>query len=295
MNIMFSQVPAGRKLSSSTYYLVIAKLAKRNFLTYAILNNSGYLSIVSVLEGDVDIFDSQYNLDGSCSFKSEVVESEPNIKPKLDGLFNSEIDYYIDSILKQECWAIAHFAFQLVSKGLELNAYYHQIYQSDQSKIEYVKGEMNGLFMGVCNFLGGCRDIQFKFRFDSHEKTAISRDELFYQSYNKYLVDLSEVETEVIENWEEDALNCLYEFLTVSSSLNEFAGSENINNDKSADRSCLKLGIRRIVFTIKSLFLEREVKVHKLSYCSKSSPLFTYALIFDSRSTYYRFQLENTD
>lgn len=295
MKILFSQVPAGKKLTRGANYLVIAKLAKKNFLTYAILNNNGYLSIVSVLEDKVEIFDSQYDLDGSCSFKSKVIESEPSIKPKLDRLFSSEIDNYVDSVLKQECWAIVYFASQLVSEGLDLNAYYHQVYQYDQPKIEYVKGEMNGIFMSVCNFFGGCRDIQFKFRFDSHEKTVISRDELFNQSYNKYLVNLSEMEPEVIDNWDEDVSNWLYEFLTVTSSLNEFAGSENINNDKYNERSCLKLGIRRIVFTIKSLFLEREVKVHKLSYYNKSVPLFTYALIFDTRNTYYRFQLENTD
>lgn len=65
MKILFSQVPAGKKLTRGANYLVIAKLAKKNFLTYAILNNNGYLSIVSVLEDKVEIFDSQYDLDAA--------------------------------------------------------------------------------------------------------------------------------------------------------------------------------------------------------------------------------------
>lgn len=296
MKITFDRDILRRKIRKNIDYFVLSKDIKDDKISYIILNDGKDISVITLFKEKNSIFDSEYLFHESDNVEFYLLEKESEKEPPFSDLLLSENKYFYEDLLRKRCWAITDFSKKLTSKGIEVSDEYKQIAFQDVAKMTYVQGEMNALFLGVCNFFAGCANMQFVFRFDKHNKKHIDLLTLANTSYNRFHQTADDIlNLKHLEGWQQKLKEKLYASLTIYSDFGDYIQNNDLYEDRNHERACLKSSIQRIILTISSLFIYKNPIVYQLPLKEVGATWDQYCLIFETDENYYRFYLGNYD
>lgn len=318
MKIVLDKDLKGRKLKKGKEYTVIMKhvinregrglgVGKNGFVEmksyktlgnlYLILNDDKYPARISLTNEGAQLLDREWVYNHVIKADFQIREIEPEIPPLFAEELKPDDRHRFIDLLEGRCWAVTRFSNQLLAKGIEVCDEFREIASSDLSKIAYVQGEMNALFLSVANYFSGCCDDMFYFKFDKHNKENVEILELANITYSHYWYESGDVDALVeVDDWYKDLYNKLYHLLTVNSDFGRHIEKHGLKAEDEGP--CLKRSITRIINAIDAIFYDITVRVYQVplgEFPSGHNIMGQYCLIFETEALYYRFYLCNID
>jgi hypothetical protein len=301
MKIIFKQDFLKRKLKKDQEYLIIHHQLYYDCRSFTILNDDKYPIQIFIYNKDLKhltIIDNDYLYGGSHELDCDYEIKETDIAPLVPNLYDSKNKYFFEDLYRNKCWAIKEFSRKLMDVGIDVNDDFKNITVNDAANFAYVQAEINALFLGICNFFAGCRDMQFQFRFDKHNVENISLQSLVNTSFceNNRLSLLVDADY-LIDDWVPDLQRELYDQLTIYSDFGHLIKNNNLEEDEDRERTCLKTCIEHISLALESIFMDVDslkvykIPFNKIEYCFWGQ----YCLIFETPKYFYRFYLGNYD